>query len=199
MFRIGSVAVVCALSLGGCASTYLPEKWSSLDEAFPPRERLRSSEVPSESQQRGIFAAPYEDVYRAAMTSLSQAQYNIGYEDKKSGSLAGTRIVQAPPGPGVGDNAVMPTERRYFVTVSVQERGPKSTEVLVAAKAQGRCQLTPAVAHIITAGASAMMGVNDKCRAYSELHWASGNTSASQDLNSLLNFIRNNLLAAGVL
>jgi hypothetical protein len=184
-------------TLAGCGHVWIPTRFGTMEEAYSLGDPLRSTEgVPSESMQKVVFNAPYEDVFRAADVSASQTQWLIQKESKAEGIILAIRVLQIPPPPDTADcpNAAganrRPTQRNYYYAVVIKEKGPKSTEITAVAKVQGRCEhkscfLEPTA--------------NAVCERYASLHWATGHDSAMSELTQFMTFIRNNLIAAGLL
>jgi hypothetical protein len=119
----------------------------------------------------------------------------VEVEDKTKGVIFATRTIQATPYPIVPTcqysqslNGV-PQQRNYYYAIVLKEQGAKSTEVTVLALAQGRC---------IT-GACARFLDGEECMKYSSVHWAMSLESSMTELNQVLIFIRNNLIAAGLM
>ena len=190
--------ILCLFLLGGCASGkgWIPTSFAGIDEAYPQGGLLGSaSSAPSESMRKSVFNAPYQDVFRAASISVSQAQWFLQKEDKAGGAILATRILQIQPPPGIstcpagGGYNLHPTQRNFYYAVLINEKGPKSTEVSVFVKAQGRCFHT-----------TRCFGHSEYiCDEYASLHWATVRDNALPDLTQFLTFVRNNLIAAGLL
>lgn len=190
--------ICCFFALAGCGGlTWIPTSFATLQEAYPSGDPLRSTEgIPSESMQKVVFNAPYEDVFRAASVSASQTQWLIQKESKTEGIILALRVLQIPPPPDTLDcpNAAganrRPTQRNYYYAVVIKEKGPKSTEVAAVAKAQGMCHTS--CYDLFNPSA------NTACERYASLHWASGHDTAMSELTQFMVFIRNNLIAAGL-
>lgn len=178
--------ILCCIALTGCG-TWLPERFVRPDEAYSAKEYLQNTDqLPYDSFKKAVFKVPYEDVFRAASVSASQAQFNVEEERKADGVILATRIIQErPPHDGAPGNQ-RPHQRNYYYAIVVKERGPKSTEVVIMAKAQGKCLADP------------LMGTA-QCRAYAIPHWATVYDNATQDLGQFMTFLRNNLIMAGLL
>lgn len=193
-------ALMALLILTGCASTKLPEKWASTSDAYPDEASLQPPEGLEDAYESAIFPAPYEDVYRAALISASQANLNVTHEDKSAGRIFAKRVLDyAPSVFTTGGHA----ERRYFYAVVLDELGPKSVKVTIMAKAQGACEMgAPPLVDIATLGTTAAMdaGMNVKelCLYYSQPHWATDFDHSAKELNDFMVLVRNNLIAAGL-
>jgi hypothetical protein len=190
----GTLFILFLFTLEGCGGgMWLPQRFGTVGEAYLSRDYLQSIEhIPSESYQKSMFNAPYEDVYRAVSVSASQAQLNIKKENKAEGLIFAEQALKINPPtdllncPANNFANNKPALWYYYYAIVIKEKGPKSTEVTAMAKAQGRCH---------TGGCWG----NDNCPHYSAIHWASGPDSAMTNLSQLMIFIRNNLIAAGLL
>lgn len=178
----------------------VPEHYDTMNQAYLPNEIPSSSSAPPESIKKSTFEAPFEDVFRAVTVSASQAQFNIESSDKSKGMILAERI--APTG-RVGDNNV--TQTKFFHAIAVKEVGSKVTEVTILSKAQTRCGYQSAGTHvgltILTFGIwllfiPPMVALDNQCKDAAKLHW---DTMSLERLTQFMTFIRNNLIAAGVL
>jgi len=179
------LAVVSLLLVTGCVTwIILPEHWASAKEAFPDK---KSTNPPHEKQDAYVvakFRAPYEDVYRAALVSASQALFNVTEENKREGYILAERITTTQGGQPV----------HYYYAIRIDEIHAKESHVTLAAKAQRMCKF--------------IMGVGkDACTRVSELHWVDERLEIAEypnpegtkaEMNQLIVFIRNNLIAAGL-
>jgi hypothetical protein len=152
--------------------------------------------APPESMQKIVFNAPFEDVYRAANVSVSQVQWLIQKESKAQGIILAIQILEMLPPvttancPLNGGANSRPRQRNYYYAVVIKEKGPKSTEITAVAKVQGGCEHKACFA---------APSNNRACEAYASLHWATRDDSALPQLTQFMTFIRNNLIAAGLL
>jgi len=186
---LSAILLIMLSAMLGCRS-HLPVNFVTVEDAFPTGVSSSIANIPSESFKRSIYEATYEDVYRAVMVSVSQVQMNIEVTDKNKGIILATRTINIPPpfGSDLADNR-RPMQRNYYYKVMVIEKGSKSTEVIALAKAQGRCIDWPLD--------NVMFGA--PCGKYSTIHWAVNQESSAQELAQLMTFIRNNLIAAGLI
>jgi hypothetical protein len=182
------ILFIMILALSGCRS-HLPANFATVEEAFPPAETKTPANIPSDSIKRSIFEVPFEDVFRAVMVSVSQVQMNIESNDKNKGIILATRTIEVPPPfhSDLGDNR-RPKQRNYYYKIMVIEKGPKSTEVIAFAKTQGSCT-----------DWSIDAAFGSPCPKYAALHWAQNQDSSARELTQLMTFIRNNLIAAGLI
>lgn len=173
--------------LAGCATTTLPERWSTAKDAFPskadmipPADKTGVFEVTS-------FTAPYEDVYRAASVSASQAMLDVTAESKDDGYILAEQIPQGKPG------------IHYYYAITVDELGPKQSRVTIMSKMQAQCVIlgsgySIATLGILPAAQHATGETDEACRENSQVHWGGDPTQFKQ----FMSFVRNNLIAAGV-
>ncbi len=192
------VCSVCLSFVSGCAAPLLPDKWGSTGEAFPDAESMKPPKDLRDAYETALFMAPYEDVYRAALVSVSQVQFNVTYESRSKGYIFAKRFVASAP------TVVMETmggyaERRYYYAIEVTELAAKKTRVKIMAKTQGQCQGIHGLLNAMSLGINEVAtDSKELCRQYSSIHWAAGFDNTSQELNQYITFVRNNLIAAGV-
>ena len=178
----------------GTAVQYPPTGLSNSGEVFKPANPAAEAEAaPAGSKRSSVFAAPYQDVYRAALVGASQNQINVENENRSRGYILGTRAIQMVPLVPRCANSEPLNGRalplRYYYVISVREKGPKATEVVAAVKAQGTCWSGNCFESVDKA----------QCAAYSTPHWATAQENPDEALTQLMVFIRNNLIAAGAL
>lgn len=201
------VAIACGLAimlaLSGCASTPDRPLQSSAREAFPDLSQAVSGNgVPAEAMKVAVYEAGFEDVFRVASVSASQAQLNVEQADKKNGLIFATRDAMLLAGVTAYDQ---PAPHRFFYVISVTELDAKRSQVRVVAKVQAECKK-------IQGGGRALMGifsfgmselafapVNKNCERVTQTRWAQGTFTAALEMGQLQVFMRNNLLAAGLL
>lgn len=181
--------------MAGCLSAirHPQDGMASVESVYATSEiESLNDKAPSGSKKATLFTASYEDVYRAAFVSASQIQIDIETENKSKGLVLGTRVVEAiplvPRCPNSERFNGVGLPRKYFYAIVVKEKGAKSTEVLATVKVQGACWTGLCVK-------SADMA----CTHYSTPHWADLGENPEKELTQLITFIRNNLIAAGVL
>jgi len=203
MRTISLIALVFFLS--GCTVT-VPERFATLQEAYPPGESLSPPpDAPPDSFKKASFEAPYEDVFRAVSVAASQAQFNVESTDKRKGSILATRVIMVQ-GPV---NRTITEPRQYSYAIVAKEIGPKATEVMTLARVQQTCTrdsgLTWTLVSIFTFGialptALIMYPVEKiRCDNAATVQWATGPYTTLQEMNQLMTFARNNLIAAGAL
>ena len=179
--------ILCFFVPLGCG-TWVPERFVRPGEAYSSKDYLHTEQIPQDSFKKMVFQAPYENVFRTASVSASQAQLSIEEESKGEGVILATRIVQALPPQNlpISPGNKLSHQRNYYYAILVKEKGAKSTEVLITVKSQGKCLIDP-------------LCNTSACKAYAIPHWATGHDHAMQDLNQFMIFLRNNLIAAGLI
>jgi hypothetical protein len=196
MLARAGLCTVATVLLSGCPSViqHPPQgRLSSVEEVFDKvNPGAEADQAPAGSKRSNTFAASYQEVFRAVVVGASQNQINIESENRARGLVLGTRAIQTiPPVPRCPNSEQLNGRAlplKYFYVISVREKGPKTTEVVAALKAQGTCW-------------SACLESVDlhQCKAYSVPHWATPPENPDETLTQLMVFIRNNLIAAGAL
>lgn len=194
---------ICMVLLVACASAPVAFRMKSAAAMFGPVAQVDWQAAEPDAVRRSLIAAPFADVQRAAMVAATQAQLNIEQEDKRSGVLLATRDVRAEWNPG-NHNSV--TDMRYAYLILVRETGPRTTEVLIASKVQANCRpysgMERTLFAVTTLGISEAAGLgggNARCQSIAEGMWAQGQVGSQQEMGQFMNFLRNNLIAAGAL
>lgn len=201
------VAIACGLAimlaLSGCATSPDRPLQSSAREAFPDMSQAASgNEVPAEAMKVAVYEAGFEDVFRVASVSASQAQLNVEQVDKNNGLIFATRDAMLLAGVTAYDQ---PSPHRFFYVISVTELDAKRSQVRVVAKVQAECKKIRgggrAAMGILSFGMSelAFAPVNKSCDRVTQTRWAEGTHTAALELGQFQVFMRNNLLAAGLL
>lgn len=198
-----TASVIGAALLAACTTGPGVVRMKSATEMFGAAASVNWQDAEPDAVRRTLLAAPFADVQRAAMVAASQAQFNIEQEDKRGGVLLATRDVRGEWNPG-NHNSV--TNIRYSYLIVVREAGPRSTEVRIGAKVQADC--TPysgigrTVFAVTTLGISEATGMgegNARCQRMADGTWAKGQGGSQQEMGQFMNFLRNNLIAAGAL
>ncbi|KLD76795.1 hypothetical protein FZ025_13645 [Xanthomonas hyacinthi] len=202
------VAIACGLAimlaLSGCASTPNRPLQSSAREAFPDlSQAVSGNEAPAEAMKVAVYEAGFEDVFRVASVSASQAQLNVEQVDKKNGLIFATRDAMLLPGISAYDQ---PSPHRFFYVISVTELDAKRSQVRVVAKVQAECQNSVeggnrALLGALSFGMSeiALAPIRHACERITHTRWAQGTWTAALEMGQFQVFMRNNLLAAGLL
>lgn len=193
-FMVFLVGIVLTVGCTGSSILHPQGGMASVGVAYPVEEIEGLGEkAPPQSRKAAVFAASYEEVYRAVVVSASQTQINIERENKSKGLVLGSRVVEAlPPVPTCpGSQRVngISQPRKYFYAIVIKEKGVRSTEVLASVKVQGACWTGHCFEYIDM----------EACSQYARLHWANLVENPEKELTQLMTFIRNNLHAAGVL
>ena len=178
----------------GPAVQYPSQGLSAIGQVYNPgNPSAEADAAPAGSKKSSVFAASYQDVYRATLVGVSQNQINVENENRSRGYILGTRAIQMVPLVGRCPNSEPLNGRalpmRFYYVISVKEKGPKATEVVAAVKAQGTCWSGNCFESVDKA----------QCAAYSTPHWATAQENPDEALTQLMVFIRNNLIAAGAL
>lgn len=200
---------VAALCMAGCISTPPLADLAPLEDVFPqaPAEAEYAS-IPQQAVKTAVYEAPFEDVFRLASVSASQAQLNVERVDRQGGVILATRATMMAPDTVMNGGELLP--HRYYYVIRVKELESRRTEVRVAAKVQGTCRITGGKNRAIlgvmslgmseVAGAGALFGAEDKaCREVMTPRWAAGRQSTEPELANVQTFLRNHLLAQGLI
>jgi hypothetical protein len=178
-----------------------PERFATAEEVYPPGQAYQiTPEVPADSYKKAVFNAPYADVFRAVEVAATQAGQNIESSDKSKGLILTTR--DDIQGQMYGHQ---PRARHLIYAITVRELQSRTTEVAVFSKVQLRCVYHGAgevsLMSCLTLGLLIpfFYSENSNCTAMSTPHWPRGNAADIQGLSQLINFTRNNLIAAGAL
>jgi len=179
----------------GCAKV-LPTRFATIKEAYPTGESLQPpSQAPPDSFKKAVFEAPYEDVFRFAHVSATQALFNVESTDKAKGVILAARVAKIFAD---GEH-----ESRYHYGILVKETGPKTTEVIIATKKQTSCakmhEATAGFLTCISFGILAPLAIVDASKCTEEkasLKWA---TDSLPEMNQFMMLIRNNLIQAGLI
>lgn len=185
--------VILACFLTSCA-TMRPERFATAEEAYPRGQAYQiTPEVPADSYKKAVFNAPYADVFRAVEVAVSQVGQNIESSDKSKGLILATR------------DELRGTARHFIYAITVRELESRTTEVTVFSKVQIRCRYEEAggmcLMSCLTLGILLpfILSQNSHCTDISTPHWARGESADIQGLSQLINFTRNNLIAAGAI
>lgn len=201
-------ALFCASLALGC--TTVPDggnfRFKSAVELFEESAAMDWSTIPAEANQMTVLPVAFADAFRAATVSATQAQFNIEKIDARQGRLLALRDLRAAWNPG-NPNSI--TSMRYGYLIQLREQGPKLTEVRIAAKVQAYCEAVSGAGRVFFAvttfgiteavdGANTW-SANDRCKALPAGIWARRPLDSQQEMGQFMNFVRNNLLAAGLL
>lgn len=192
---------LCAALIGCSMGRIVPERFMTVDQAFDPAGGYTPPAENPDAMKKSIFNVPFEDVYRAVEVSMSQAQFNVESENKAGGVILATRTVEMPIGIYYSDMST-PYRHTFFYAASVKELGPRKTEVTIAAKVQGQCGVgNKAAITLMTMGVTAgSVGTwEENCFKLAGGMWVAGKYHQDKEFGQFLTFVRNNLIAAGVL
>ncbi|CAN5255699.1 hypothetical protein BH09PSE6_BH09PSE6_12590 [soil metagenome] len=172
---------------------------AEVQEVFPDAAQVSSGVgIPPEAMKTAVYEASFEDVFRVANVSASQAQLNVEDVQKKAGQIFATRSVMIT---FQQDS----TAARYFYLISVKEMAAKRTQVRIAAKVQGKCERLGAgfraFTGVFTLGVSeiALAPMASQCKDLSSPNWALDRLSAETEMAQFQTFMRNSLIAAGLM
>jgi hypothetical protein len=170
--------VILACLLASCTPhvtlRVIPDRLATIEEAYSsPQAYQVTPEITPGSYKKAVFNAPYADVFRAVELSSTQVGQNIESSDRAKGLILATRENKR-------DNGL---PRHFYYAITVKELGSKATEVVVFSKMQFKLWTNehPASGTVEEA---------------SRLKWSG---EGDGTLSQLMNFIRNNLYAAGAL
>jgi hypothetical protein len=196
--------LIGGLALAGLLGACAPMQQNTLQEhartAFPDLPGVVTGQgVPSTAMKVADYAVSYDDAFRAANISVSQAQLNVEEVDKKKGQILATREAQQ-----MGSNG-RPIETRYFYAISVTELGAKRSRVRIVAKVQAPCFAYNSAQRLMYDVGSfgttelvnaAVFPVFKDCKEYQQPNWPH---ATPPELGQFQVFVRSNLLAAGLL
>ncbi len=197
------LACLGGLVFAGCTTT--AAQLQTVHEAFPdPVQVASGADIPTEAAKTMVYEVAFEDVFRLASLSASQAQLNVEDVQKRDGFIFATRSAMLMP--PVGNQGTTP--HRFFYVISIKELAARRTQVRIAAKVQGKCERLTGGARAIFAVTSfgiteAMLaGLGNpqaECDALNSPNWALDKRSAEPEMAQFMVFLRNNLLAARLL
>lgn len=208
---VSALRVICAragmmggLMLAVLLAACMPMQQNTLQdhvrEAFPDLPSVATGQgVPSTATKVADYSVSYDDAFRAANMSVSQAQLNVEEVDNKHGAILATREAQE-----VGSNG-KPSETRYFYAISVTELGAKRSQIRIVVKVQAPCfAYNPAQRIMYGVGSLgftelanlALPDIMKDCKEYEQPNWPH---ATPPELGQFQVFVRNNLLAAGLL
>ena len=184
--------------LMGCfpKGIYLPEKFSTIQEAYPSDKVFDHLEgIPVDSYKKVAFEAPYEDVFRVAKVSATQAMFNVESVDKSKGLILAMKATQEQGVWNYNACGTPKNDKRYFYAIKVIETGSTTTEVIILSKTQGASCYAGGASVGTVVGKGFGLFNKKKAEAYASVHWSTN----LQDLLQFLTLIRSNLIAAGLI
>lgn len=184
--------------LNGCfpRGIVLPERFSTLKEVYPSDDVFDNLEgIPPDSYKRATYQAPYEDVFRIANVSATQAMMSVESINKTTGIIYAMKVTQEPGVWNYNACGSAKNEKRYFYAIKVSETGPEATEILILSKAQGAACYAGGASIGTVVGSGMGLFKKDEAEAYATVHWS----TKLQDLLEYFNLIRNNLIAEGLI
>lgn len=184
--------------LNGCfpRGIVLPDRFSTLKEVYPSDDVFDNLEgIPADSYKRATYQAPFEDVFRIANVSATQAMMSVESINKTTGIIYAMKVTQEPGVWNYNACGSAKNEKRYFYAIKVSETGPEATEILVLSKAQGAACYAGGASIGTVVGSGMGLFKKDEAEAYATVHWS----TKLQDLLEYFNLIRNNLIAEGLI
>jgi hypothetical protein len=170
----------------GCANKFLPERFSSVHEAYPEERVNITPDLPQDSYKKTVFDVPYDDVFRAVTVAITQLSISVESSDKGRG------VILAMSDQG---------QERNLYAVSVKKIGLGRTEIIIGSKYQKRCQYMPVSSFILysiftfgivfLAGPLLYLDYNE-CNELSTVHW-----KADPKISAIIVQTRNNLIKSG--
>ncbi len=202
MRLIASVLLVCFTA--GCVSTK-PERFATVQEAFPINEPLSTNGLSHDSFRSAVYEAPFDDVFRAATTAITFADFNIESSDSANGIiLASNENTYRSRNSFGGD-----FNRRHSFAVVLTKKGRTSTEVTIYSKIQSTCRYMGLISSVLFIVVSAGVGVlytpvlildYSTCSELAELHWVTeSQESKAPKMAEILTSIRQKLMTSGAL
>lgn len=200
------LTIIALLSLmTSCVASYnrqtTPKRYATNDELYPPS--VLPTEIPGYVGKATEFEAPFDDVWHAVTVSATQAQWKIHKSVKSKGVILAT-----DPRPkehqSYGHNEVI-----AVYAIVVREKGPKVSEVLVMKRGQLDCvyfttKWSESIGYYIGTLGLGLLVANPRpweneekaeaCEKKSVVQWL-----FDSNMEQVLTFTRNNLLAAGAL
>lgn len=174
----------------------LPERFSTLKEVYPSDDVFDNLEgIPPDSYKRATYQAPYEDVFRIANVSATQAMMSVESINKTTGIIYAMKVTQEPGVWNYNACGSAKNEKRYFYAIKVSETGPEATEILILSKAQGAACYAGGASIGTVVGSGMGLFKKDEAEAYATVHWS----TKLQDLLEYFSLIRNNLIAEGLI
>ena len=149
--------------------------------------------IPADSYKRVTYEAPYEDVFRIANISATQAMFSVESIDKSKGIIFAMKVTQEQGVWNYNACGSPKNEKRYFYAIKVTEIGPETTEILVLSKTQGAACYAGGASVGTVVGSGMGLFRKDEAEAYATVHWS----TKLQDLLDYFNLIRTNLIAEG--
>src|SRR3569833_493054 len=189
-----------AVLLVGCTPMQRNTVQNHAREAFPDLSGVVTGNgVPESATKVADYAVSYDDAFRAANESVSQAQLNVEEVENKKGSILATREAQQAGGDG------QPRVVRYFYAISVTALAANHSRVRIVAKTQAPCYAYSPVQRLMYDVGSlgltetentTLVPVFANCKDYERPNWP---PATPPELAQFQVFVRNNLLAAGLL
>ena len=191
MFLIPSL-----IMLNGCFKD-LPENFSTITDVYPQKE-TNIDDAPQGSFMKTSLRVPYEDAFRSATVAASQAQLATIDSDQDLGRILALRATAVNP-------LVRKGASQYYYLIKVKEVTSNETEITIVTKSEEKCKYATPVG--LTLFTILTLGIllffmpliameNSQCTDKSTLHY---DVTSMPEITQFMNFVRNDLIAAGLL
>jgi hypothetical protein len=161
----------------------LPDKFATSAEAFPDAAAIETRDLPPGSFITRTFEAPYADIFQITIQSASPAGVVIESSDRAKGLILASKSASVRNPFTAEANVNYPAQRTYFFSIAIKEEGPTRTEITIIAKVQTSCQY-----NWLTGKGTC---TKEATVSYAHDRWH----SAKIEMNNLIGFINNNLMA----
>lgn len=189
------VTLFCILLVQGCGGViHRPDQFAESVNVFSQNQI--PSDAPQNSKMSMIYKASYEDVFRMAKVSASQAQFLIEKSDRENGYIyasqstrRGVHIATLTPSEQVGGRTggTVVSEKRFYL-IRIKELTGESTEVTIVNKVQYECRYD-----------DDFLTDPKPCDQMSQVHWPVGPQINITNLENFHKFLNNNLISAGLI
>ena len=197
------LAISIIVVMSGCAiypeDNLQPSRLMTIGQAYPNLEAMAPPAAFADSSRVTTYQAPFEDVFRIASVTASQVQFYVEDTQKSRGVILASRSAMMQPKGTMSGH--LTTEHQYYYAILVRELGPKRTEVRISSKVQGKCAMWHGSMHVASLGtlSSQIVQDNERCEKLSKGMWASGAQTSVVEMQQFHTFLRNGLIAAGLI
>lgn len=190
---------VMVLLLCACSTTFHgPNQFSKSKDVFHDlniKDEFVTSNLPAGSLfvLSMDYSAPYEDVFRMAKLSVSQTQFFLEKTDKEKGIIFASKSKPVEKRienfvPHTWNTAGWVVSEKRFYLISVEELSGEKTTVKIFNKVQYECRYSGTSINNV-----------DECKMITKPHWPSYQQNDAQTMEAYLNFVKNNLISAGLI
>jgi hypothetical protein len=181
--------------LAACGAPFrVPQQFSSSTEVFKSNDiDTLQKNAPAESVLRIAYSAPYEDVFRIVEVSAAQAQLLVEDKNKDNGLIFASKtipiekVIWSFVDQKWNTGGWIHSEKRFYL-IRVEELSGENTAVTIFSKVQFECS-----------GGEEFEKNYDECRNVSVPHWPSHKQRNTREMEVIHNFIKNNLISAGLI